>query len=199
VSSVEWLLDLQQKDLYIDAPAVAISGVLQELVGYWQACTEARQALDRERYLAYIRSLDKQFSNQGLDVCLLVKKCVDANPGIDGQMKEGPLRRKCKGAFDAAEMSEVSRWLVSGQSEADARKRVETLDWAWDTKIPSGPHRADDVGSALRTPISDAGTMSFTGQTPSFGSSWMGTGTERKGDEAGETRLMGMTLSTFLP
>lgn len=114
-------------------------------------------------------------------------------------MKEGPLRRKCKGAFDATGMSEVSRWLVSGRNEDDAAERVETLDWAWDTKIPSGPHRADDAGLGPLTPTSNAGTMSFTGQTPSFGSSWMGTGTERKGDETRETRLMGMTLSTFLP
>jgi hypothetical protein len=115
-------------------------------------------------------------------------------------MKEGPLRRKCKGAFDAADMSEVKRWLAPGKDgdDEDARKRRDALDWAWDTTLPPQPRRAADTESALQTPISDAGTMPFTASTAPFESSWMSPGTTRKGDETGGSGMTGVTVSTLL-
>jgi hypothetical protein len=177
-------------------PTCTSPATLDQLAAYLQACKDTHQAPDQGHYQAYIRNLDNHFGDEGLDACLLVKEYVDANPGIDIELGVAPLKWRCKLLFDAAGVRRVQRWLVSGSGDAEAEKRVEALDWAWDTKSQSEPLQAIDAGLLPEHPMMDADSLAPTGPTASSGISSRDPGTE---NQAEEIEMSGITLSTILP
>jgi hypothetical protein len=184
------------KNSLLGTPICASSVALDQLAAFLQACKDTHQAPDQGHYQAYIRNLDNHFGSEGLDACLLVKEYVDANPGIDIALGVAPLKWRCKLLLDAAGVGRVQRWLVSGSGDDEARKRIEALDWAWDTKSQSEPLRAIDAGLLPEHSMMDAGSLIRTAPTASFESSSRGSATE-DGDE--EPERSGVTLSTVLP
>jgi hypothetical protein len=184
------------KNSLLGTPNCASSVALDQLAAFLQACKDTHRAPDQGNYQAYIRNLDNYFGSEGLDACLLVKEYVDANPGIDIALGVAPLKWRCKLLLDAAGVGRVQRWLVSGSGDDEARKRIEALDWAWDTKSQSEPLRAIDAGLLPEHSMMDAGSLIRTAPTASFESSSRGSATE-DGDE--EPERSGVTLSTVLP
>jgi hypothetical protein len=126
----------------------------------------------------------------------LVKEYVDANPGIDVEFGVNPLKWRCKVLLDATGVGRVNRWLASGSGDEEARKRLEALDWAWNTKSQSEPLRAIDAGLLPEHPMMDVESLTLTAPTASFEPSSRGPAT-KVGDE--ETERSGVTLSTVLP
>lgn len=181
------------KNSLLGTPNCASSVALDQLATFLQACKDTHRAPDQAHYQAYIRNLDNHFGDEGLDACLLVKDYVDANPGIDVALGVAPLKWRCKLLLNAAGVGRVNRWLASGSGDDEARRRLEALDWAWDTKSQSEPLRAIDAGLL---PELDAMSLTRTAPTASFEPSSRGSATE---DRDEETERSGVTSSTVLP
>jgi hypothetical protein len=184
------------KNSLLGTPNCAWSVALDQLAAFLQACKDTHRAPDQGNYQAYIRNLDNYFGSEGLDACLLVKEYIDANPGIDIALGVAPLKWRCKLLLDAAGVGRVQRWLVSGSGDDEARKRIEALDWAWDTKSQSEPLQAIDAGLLPEHPMMDADSLAPKGPTASSGISSRDPGTENEGEEI---EMSGITLSTTLP
>jgi hypothetical protein len=179
------------KNSLFGTPIRASSVALDQLAAFLQGCRDTHRAPDQGQYQAYIRNLDNHLGSEGLDACLLVKEYVDANPGIDVELGVNPLKWRCKLLFDAAGVGRVQRWLVSGSGEDEAKKRVEALDWAWDTKSQSEPLRAIDAGLVPEHSMMGAESSTPTAPTASFEPSSRGSAA---GDGDEETERNGGTI-----